>query len=244
MLRIMLGSLVFSLAGCVANFDHAKARYQLENSSLQIADENNESIESIRALRPQLTFPCKLAVYLHPSEYNQWEWTSEDKKILEAWGMELQRKNVVQNAFLLPGMLLGEKKDLRSLRVAAAKCGADALLVVQGGTATDDYMNPAAALNLTVVGGFVIPASHCDALFIAQSLLVDVNNGFVYASAEGEGKGSVIRPTFIIESSAAINQAKTQALQNLGPQIAKHMVDLKTRAHTPLTFPRYHPEIK
>ncbi len=242
-LRTTLGLLLLCLAGCAAGLDRNLVRYQLENSSLQITDETTETIEEVKALRPQLMFPCKLAVYLHPPGYSEWQWTSGDKRIFDAWGKELKRQGVVREAFFLPNMLLGEKKDLHALRLAAAKCGADALLVVQGAVATDDYMNPAAAANLTVVGGFVVPGSHCDALFVAQALLIDVNNGFIYATAEGEGKGSVIRPSFIIEQSGAINNAKKRALHDLGPRVATQMQKLKGSIHVPLGFRDYNPTI-
>jgi hypothetical protein len=74
-------------------------------------------------------------------------------------------------------------KDHRCQRRHCHQYGADALLVIQGVQQTDRFLNPSAVLNLTVVGGFIIPASHRDSLFLVEGVLVD----FVSGSATANG---------------------------------------------------------
>jgi hypothetical protein len=108
----------------------------------------------------------------------------------------------------------------------AARYGADALLVIQGVQQTDSYLNPAAVFNLTVVGGFIVPASHRDTLFLVEGVLVDVGNGCLYASVESEGEGRIVRPTFIVEDKEAVSRAKKKALETFGPELVGHMRSL------------------
>src|SRR5207247_8997896 len=100
---------------------------------------------------------------------------------------------------------------LMALSVAAAKHGANALLVIQGDCEVDSYKNPAAILNLTIVGGYIVPASHRDALIVLQGALVDVGNGFLYTSIDAEGEGKTVLPTFIVEELPAGERARLQA---------------------------------
>src|SRR5262249_301621 len=124
--------------------------------------------------------------------------------------------------FIMSGMFTNGS-SMKELRLAAAQHGADALLVLKGAYQTDSYANPAAVLNLTIVGGYVIPASHRDTLFIVQVGLVDVRDGFLYPSHESEGEGSIVRPTFIIEEKDAVEQAKKKAIDAFGPELIRRV---------------------
>ena len=53
--------------------------------------------------------------------------------------------------------------------------------------------------------------------------LIDVGNGFLYASVTAEGEGNIVRPTFIVEDKPAVEKAKQHALTNFGPELLKRM---------------------
>src|SRR5207248_2029597 len=110
-------------------------------------------------------FPCRLAVYLSTKNYSHW--TVKDKEMVEAWGETLKRDGIATDVFLMSEMFT-TGTSLKEMRVTAAKHGANALLVLQGGCEVESSFNMAAVLNLTVVGGFIVPASHRDALFVLQ----------------------------------------------------------------------------
>ena len=122
-------------------------------------------------------------------------------------------------------MLTG-KGELKELQLAAAKCGADVLLVVDGASQSDRYMNPAAVLYLTIVGGYLVPGSHVDSLFMIEGCLFDVDNGFLYTSARAEGVGKIVRPSFLIEEKDAIAEAKTQAIGKFSDALLRQMQSL------------------
>ena len=114
-----------SSCGCAAGFDRAALQERLNYGSLQTPD---LAISESRAMRPQLRFPCRVAIYMTPG--NGWRWEPEDKAALEPVAAALKSEGIAAAVFPLPEMLVG-KGDAKELRLAAAKCGADALLVVR-----------------------------------------------------------------------------------------------------------------
>ncbi|VTS02685.1 Uncharacterized protein OS=Leptonema illini DSM 21528 GN=Lepil_1997 PE=4 SV=1 [Gemmata massiliana] len=213
--------LLVLLCGCTTGFDRAALEERLKDGSIQMPD---SSIAEARGLKPQLRFPCRIAVYLQPDGHD-WRWTPEDKAVMESWAETLRKEKIATDVFPLPEMLAGKssKSDLKDLRLAAAKCGADVLLVINGAAQTDSYKNFAAVFNLTLVGGYVIPGSHKDSLFMLEGVLLDVDNSYIYTGMQAEGVGKIVRPTFVIEDKDSIALAKTKALTQFGDEVLKRM---------------------
>jgi hypothetical protein len=118
---------------------------------------------------------------------------------------------------------VGKDTDVKWLRLAAAKCGADVLFIIHGAAQTDSYKNAASVFDLTIVGGYLVPGSHKDSLFMMEGLLLDVDNGFIYTGVRSEGVGKIIRPTFRIEEKDAIGRAKTKAINDFCEEVVKRM---------------------
>jgi hypothetical protein len=208
------------VCGCVSHgFDRAAIQERLHDGTLQVTD---EAIAEARSTRAQLRFPCRVAVYFKPAEHGGWWWAPEDKAALEPWAAALKHEGIASEVFPLPDMLTG-KGDAKELRLAAAKCGADVLLVIRGVAQTDSYQNPAAMLYLTGVGGFLVPGSHRDSLFVMEGCLIDVDNGYVYTGVQAEGVGKIIRPTFLIEDRDAIARARAKAVGQFGEEFLRRM---------------------
>ena len=221
------------LCGCATGFDRAALEERLNDGTLQMKDCD---IAEARATRAQLRLPCRIAVYLKPSNCTTWRWSAEDKAVLEPLAAALRREGIATEVFPLPDMLTG-KGDMKEVRVAAARCGADVLLVIHGAAQTDSYKNVAAALDLTVVGGFIVPGSHKDSLFMIEGCLLDVDNEFVYTGAQAEGVGKIIRPTFVIDEKDAIVLAKKKALEQFGDEFLHRMRNLAARTPTATGVP-------
>ena len=166
------------------------------------------------------------------SDSSSGRWTPKDRQCMESWAEALRKEGIATDVIFMSTMF-SRGESLVDLRAGAAKYGADALLVLKGAAVTDSYMNPAAVLNVTVVGGFLVPGSHRNALFVMEGGLVDVNNGFLYASMEAEGEGRTLAPTFIIEEKDAIERAKQEALTAFGPELLRRLRNLRATA-TPL----------
>lgn len=215
-------SSVLVVSGCFAHgFDRGAmfSRLQLDQTP-----ETDEEIVKVQALQPQLPFPCRVAIYLPPRVNGRW--SAHEKEIIDSWTAPLKNEGIVSDMFVMSDMITTGSKDgpnLKDLRIAAARHGANALLIIQGDYDVDSYQNPAAVFNLTIIGGYIIPASHRDALFVLQGVLVDVGNGFLYASVEAEGEAHTIRPTFLAEDKPAVEKARCQALEHFGPELLKRM---------------------
>lgn len=209
------------LCGCAHGFDRNALQERLNDGSLQMSD---TAIAEARGLKPQLKFPCRVAVYFQP-ERGDWHWTTDDKAAMKVWADSLKAEGIATELFPLPEMLVSTtgKEHAKELRLAAAKCGADVLLVIRGAAQTDSYKNVASALNITVIGGYVVPGSHRDSLFLMEGVLLDVDNGYVYAGIQTEGVGKIVRPTFLIEDKDAIARAKAKAVAQFGDEVLKRI---------------------
>ncbi len=208
----------------------APSRYQSASldqgiSVPPMSTSTDPAMAAIRSAKPQMRFPCRVAVYLKPPASSDWRWTPEDKGVLDQCVMALKREGVVAEAFPLPEILVG-KGELKELRLAAARCGADALFLVHGRAQTDSYSDVASVFNLTLVGGYVVPSSHRDSLFAMEGVLLDVDNGYVYAAVQAEGGGKTVRPTFVNDERDSITMAKGRAVGAFGDELVRRMRSL------------------
>jgi rhombotail lipoprotein len=207
------------LCGCAHGIDRTALQERLNDGSIQTTD---ATISEIRGLKPQLRFPCRVAVYLKPSNTHDWRWTPEDKVVLDQLTAVLKKEGVVADVFPLPEIVAG-KGDVKELRVAAAQCGADALFLVHGAAQTDSYQNFASVFNITLVGGYLVPGSHKDTLFLMEGALLDVDNGYIYTAVQAEGTGKIMRPTFVIEERESVALAKKQAVAQFAEEALKRL---------------------
>jgi hypothetical protein len=219
------------VCGCrSAGFDRVALQQRLNDGTVQMPD---ATITEVRGLKPQMKFPCRIAVYLKPSNSQDWHWSPTDKAAMDVWIAALKKEGVVAEVFPLPEMLAG-KGETKELRLAAAQCGADALFIVHGAAQTDSYKNVASVFNLTLVGGFIIPGSHKDSIFVVEGILLDVDNGYVYAGVQAEGVGKVIGPTFVIEEKDSVSVAKSKAVAQFGEEVLRRM---RALASSPIAAP-------
>jgi hypothetical protein len=216
--------LLLAAAGCASGFNRAAMQEKLWDGKPVFTDEDVRRIEQ---LKPQLSVPFRLAVAppLHPG----WcapETEGETEEIL-AWGERLKKEGVVSEFVLIPRMLFGLKPThphegyLKAARAAAARCRADALLVLSSVTDVDRYVNPLAVLNLTLVGMVVVPGHHREALTILEGVVLDNRNEYLYFTASAEGTGSTIAPLANIDERDAIRRSRRQALRSFGDALAR-----------------------
>lgn len=214
--------LVCLMLGCTGGFNREMMMTRITGEQLQVTD---DEVRKAKELKPQLLFPCRVAVSLQ-GEGGDWRWTPKDKELLDASLQRMRHEGIVSDAFLMSDLFVSGT-SVKELRLAAANHGADALLVVKGLSRVEGHSNPAAVFNLTVVGGFVIPSSHRDARFTMQGGLIDVSNGYLYASMESEGEGGIVRPAFIVEDKDAVTAAKKQAVERFVPELHRRMQALR-----------------
>lgn len=186
-----------------------------------------EDIAKARAKKPQLKFPFSLAVYA-----DGFSLAKMDKDLLSEWQTKLQNRGVVTNIFPLSKIGMRSTSQysspaLTELRLAAAEQGADALLVVRAAYDTDSYVNPFSLFYLTLIGYFIVPGSNLDILAMLDSAVIDVGNGYVYATAQAEGQASRTRPGAYMNSDAMKDIAAEKALKALGENLVERLTALK-----------------
>jgi hypothetical protein len=213
------------LCGCTHGFDRDALRERLNDGMLPPPD---ATAAGPGEPKPKLQFPCRIAVYLKPSGDRDWHWTPAEEALVGVWADAIKKSGVVADVFPLPDVPAG-KGEINELRLAAAQSGADTLLVVRGVSETLRHANPLSALNLTVIGGFVLPGSSRYSLFLLDGVLMDVNTGHVYAEIRSEGKGQVVRPTFLIKNEDAVVMAKTGAIKQFSSEMPNRVRALATR---------------
>lgn len=178
-------------------------------------------------IKPGARPPLKIAVYLYPEPLAEggsrsWSWKGRDRDALLAATKRLERDRVVADMFVLSDLVV-PGRDLKTLRLAAAQHGADALLLVTGSGDTDAYNNPLSLLYLTVIGYWLVPGTHRDALFLTRGAMWDVRTGYLYLTIETEAKARTLRPGAFSSREAAIDQAKEEALDHFRDDLVRRL---------------------
>lgn len=212
--------IVVCLANCTASrgFDRGKLRASMSGQRYVVTDED---VSKVLKLKKQLHIPFRLAIYLAPPAAlagyyaaPQWRWSDRDRDQMQSFGDELKRYGLISSALMLhEGIVQGQ--DLKSIRLAAARAGAEAVLVVRGGVDNDHYNNWMGPLYIALVTALIVPGSELESLFMANAALWDVGNEYLYLAAESEGTSSQTRPAAYINERTATAEAKQLAIGGL-----------------------------
>ena len=235
---ILIGALL--LSGCAQGFNRTQLHDQLSlgaaqgQPGYQVAVNNQigrveaDDIKAALALKPQLHFPFKLAIRLvGPNHSKNWRWTEKDKERFDAWGESLRKRGIVSDVFLLSDLVVDDGDPLPQARLAAAKHGADAVLLIKAAADEDTYVNPASLLYLTLVGYYFSPGSHADGLMVLRGAMYDVGNEYLYLTTEAEGEEKTWGPGAFVSAKDAIEKAKTKALKNFGEELVERISSMK-----------------
>ncbi|HZE95473.1 MAG TPA: hypothetical protein VE981_00450 [Planctomycetota bacterium] len=224
-MKTMLAGLAALVAvGCQGGFDRAAMESELQANCRIFVDDPD--VFRVEQVRPQLQMPFRLAV-VPPSMINQRDGrqpgeTEGERAEIQAWGERLRREGIISDLILIPDMMVGgmgssgSPGSFKAIRVAAARLGADAILVLHSVTEIDSYINPLGVLDLTLVGMFLIPGHHKDTMTIVEGLLIDNRNQYVYFAGSAEGKGSSVAPLAMLDEKGAVRESRCAALKSFG----------------------------
>ena len=238
--RLTLLGMVSVLTACSSGFNRSDMQKQtafgpslnLEaQDSIEVRDQPSHvtaaDIRDAYARQPQAQPPFRLAIRLVSNRYPKTlRWEDADKKRFEEWIATLKARGVVSDAFFIPDIATNSD-DLPQLRLAAAKLGADTLLVVKAAADTDRYLNPSAILYLTLVGYYFIPGSHADALVMLTGAVFDVKNEYIYATADAEGEEHSWGPGAFVSSEESVRKAQTKAFEAFGNELTERMTRIR-----------------
>lgn len=225
--------LMLLASGCVgsAEFDRTAMRATLGIAEVPAAQ---HAPAVAHADMPNPPHPLRLALYFvekdMPTQHKirMAKWMDMDKGVLMKELSPLQNEGIVADTFLLADSTI-RGYDVHKIRQAAARYGADAVLIVDGVGSVDRYNNGYAAWYATLIGAYVAPGTVSDALFMIHSSLWDARTERLYATQTVEGRSTLTGSAVLLEDSQVLAQAKTAALAEFG----KRTVDEWRRLRTP-----------
>ncbi len=171
-----------------------------------------------------LSIPLRLGVFFENHDFptrqsiRKMEWLARDRDQLLRELAPLEDEHVLQKAFvLMDATLRGE--DIRGIRQAGARYGADVVLIVDGTAAVDRYNNRFAWLYPTVIGAYLAPGTECDALVMVTGSLWAVMSEWRTTIQTVEGGSKLVGPAALVEDTVALSKAKEHAIQALSQRI-------------------------
>jgi hypothetical protein len=230
----LLGVLIACcLSACATSrgFDRGALRSDLAGPAVV----TDQDIQKALDAKAQLPHPFKLGVYFAspPSgtyRYGTWgwDWTGEDKDRLLQALTPIKAGGGVSGLSVIPADLI-EGKDSKAVRLAAARAGVDAVLVVRGTAATDRYNNGLGATYALLVTPFFVPGTVVDGLFMVSASMWDVRNEYLYLSVEAEGGAKQTAPAIFINEEHVVRDARGNALAALGKDLAPRLQRMARR---------------
>src|SRR4051812_48811663 len=212
---------LFSCASSQRGFDRGALRTE-ETAAMPLQITDAEIGEAL-SRRPQLPPRFRLAIYARDAEPERaWRWSGREKdRILEAID-PLVSEGVVGDAFFLTSLVV-ERTDLKALRLAAARHGADALLLVTGTVEFDSSANAWALTWVALLPVFFAPGLDVEALFTARAGIWDVRNEVLYAAAESQSSQQRARPTTSTQPRELVDSVRSEAVGHLADEIARRL---------------------
>ena len=226
--------------GCATGYNRGEMDAALQSAKPAYVS-SELTLEQIESMKPQLKLPARIAIAPPVQAYRGWgqdslgTWRPDEVAVLESWQEPLRAAGVATDVMVLPAGLVKDCDfrdktcPLNAQRVAAARAHADALLVVNLATATDEYVNPASALYITIIGLWLVPASHRDALTVAEGVLLDNRNEYLYAFARGEGESKSVRPAMYADTQAVVESSRVEALKKFGAAFVEQARQLQVK---------------
>jgi hypothetical protein len=225
-----------ALAGCWSRgFDRARLAKRLGPPA---AAPGEEAIARALAAKPQLRYPMRLAVRFEPYRWRdargaerEDRWPHAEVDALAARLEKLRAAGIVSDVVVVSDATVTEhdaEGTVGAARLAAARHQADAVLLVRGAADIDRWVDPLGLLYLTVIGLWVVPANHADALFVVDAALWDVGNGYLYLSADAEDTAANVGTPGAVEDGArVVEDARRKAVDALGSEVVERMLRLR-----------------
>jgi len=92
--------------------------------------------------------------------------------------------------------------------------GTESAIVIRTIVKVDRYFNPAAILDLTIIGAYWFPGSNRDAFAKTRIEVINTKTKALISSAEGEGTAKISKPSFLIDTEEAVSLAKSESLRD------------------------------
>ena len=193
-----------------------------------------QEVDRLLALKPKAPVPERVLLYQVPSTGRS-NVTSPLKalELREATGQQmretLQATGVFRSVDFLPEILLPAdgQPDLKTVRIAAARAQADAILVYSAEAGFEAKPNDWSVLYLTVLGALVAPGTDATSMAVSKAVLLDVPTGYIYFVTEDYGTESVRAAIAAVDAEKLEYDARLKSLGELSADVAGRVTALK-----------------
>ncbi|MDD9968104.1 MAG: hypothetical protein OXR73_17840 [Myxococcales bacterium] len=219
--------LLLLFAGCGAGFHQAAPRDPSRPNQAPLI--SHREVAEAFELRAQLPKPYRLGIYFRePDGGAPWRWQQPHRGQLAAFADELAEDELEDElgAVFVVGRGTASSDTLSAIRVAAARHGADAVLVVSGSADVRRGSNPLAVTYLALAPLLFAPGSELSLTYRAHAEMWDVRNGYLYLSAETESEIEQLRPLAFIDEEEAAADGQEAAVDALVAQLRTQLVGL------------------
>jgi rhombotail lipoprotein len=216
---------LMTLSGCAGSkgFDRAEMldvmRQTVNLSGPQTAAGVTEPASTISApfrlglLFAQKEFPPREAIRLV-------DWLSQDRDLLIHALAPLRDQHILNDMIVIANPAM-QNPGLPEIRKAAARYGADMIVIVTGTGAVNRYNNGYALLYPTIIGAYLAPGTVSEGLFLIEGSLWDVRSGTGYGIQGAEGTATKTGPATALEDREVLAEAKAAAVRNFGKRLAE-----------------------
>ena len=209
----------------------AETRPQAPGAAMTEKDVQAE-VDRLYALRPARPVPRRVLLYEVESSGQTYIESARKKLLLrketsEAMKSALEETRLFAEVDFLPELYLPTGvQDMKTLRIAAARAQADALLIYSTEAGYEYEPNVLCILYPTIIGAFVAPGSKGASLALSQAVLVDVKTGYIHRVFESYGEKSRVAPVALIDEEELEFEARKQALHDLAALTASKVKEL------------------
>ena len=223
--RILLLSSILLITSCGTSrgLNRESLKKELDEKT-SIAESEINQAQSAKAKLPK---PFKIAIFFQePSkseiERIEWSWSDLDKERIQKTVDTFKSSGEISGSFILKS----NSTDVKALRKAAAKQGADTLLVISGVNDLDKYNTGLGWTYALVLPTLFVPATVSDIIFISRAMMWDVRYDFSYLMAESESMISRKYPAVFRTDKKQSIEAKEESIKGLQEELVKRISSL------------------
>lgn len=221
-------ALIVLLTACGASAGFQQAAPRTPGSSAPVV--NDDQVERAFALQAQLPKPYRLGVLFRDvppaiDGERAWRWEPEQRARVIGALEALEGKGEIGTVVAITrAAVIGD--DLHAIRVAAARQGVDAVLVISGYDTVERDVNGWATTYLAVLPMLFAPGTELRVDFTTHAELWDVRNEYLYLAAEAEARAEQARALPYIDVEEASEQAREESLGLLVLELEKRFLRL------------------
>ncbi|MFA6291878.1 MAG: hypothetical protein WC637_08870 [Victivallales bacterium] len=212
------------LTGCTMGYDKDAAERRLEEITLDNVSQKPNIIRT----------PLKVAAFsdmetmISSDRFEElWDWSSGDKKLVVSYMENLQELGYISDVFVISDAPNFSMNDINYLINEAKKQDADVLITLRGIIKVNRYFNPAAMLDVTILGACLFPGSNCDALLLVHMDMWNVRDKNCILTVYGEGIKRISEPTFLMRPEDAVIPVRRETLRKVLAEFKKRCREIK-----------------